>query len=96
MIKSGPFAGGRHELRYCAYCSKDLCDKCLAEGTCRETPKGDGRHRVEDDCPDCGGSGQIRQHHGPDDNYDAVDCTTCEGSGTAVVPVTWLTQEDSP
>jgi hypothetical protein len=70
-ITEGPFKGSRHELRYCAHCSKDLCEKCLAEGRCRDTPHGDGRHRVETDCPDCTGE----------------KCERCEGTGTVVALV---------
>jgi hypothetical protein len=55
-ITSGPWKGSRHELRYCAYCSKDLCDDCLKVGRCRETPKEDQRHRVEADCAVCDGA----------------------------------------
>ena len=32
-------------------------------------------------CPDCGGEGQVMQHHGSDDNYDAADCVSCAGTG---------------
>jgi hypothetical protein len=72
-ITAGPWAGSRHELRYCVYCSKDLCDKCLMEGKCRETPKGDHRHRVEDDCAECDGATV---------NEFGDKCTACNGEGT--------------
>lgn len=31
---------------YCAACSKDLCEKCLADGKCRETS--DGKHTKDE------------------------------------------------
>jgi hypothetical protein len=31
-------------------------------------------------CGTCGGAGQYMAHHGPDDNYDAVDCHACTPS----------------
>lgn len=70
-ITEGPWKGSRHELRYCAYCSKDLCDKCLKDDACRETPENDGRHRVEVDCPTCEGA----------------TCEACDGTGTVVALV---------
>ena len=44
-------------------------------------------------CPDCGGECQVVQHHGPDDNYDTVDCSTCNGSGLARSPVQEMVRE---
>lgn len=41
-IKEGPFAGSEGMLDYCGYCSKNLCDSCMAKGYCsdnRETHK---------------------------------------------------------
>lgn len=32
-------------------------------------------------CPDCGGTGKQTAHYGPDDDYDAIDCPMCKGSG---------------
>lgn len=71
-ITGGPWAGSRHELRYCVFCSKDLCEKCLEEGKCRETKNEDKRHRVEVDCGECPASGP---------------CTTCESTGTIIALV---------
>jgi hypothetical protein len=71
VITEGVFKG-YHEFRYCAFCSKDLCEKCLATGTCRETPHGDKRHRIETDCPDCDGLAR---------------CKRCEDSGTVIALV---------
>lgn len=50
VIKEGHFAGqsGMHD--YCAHCSKDLCDPCLAAGRCRDSP--DGKHHPETDPED--------------------------------------------
>lgn len=42
MIKSGPFAGTPHSLDYCAVCSKDLCEKCMAKGCCGNVPAKSG------------------------------------------------------
>ena len=44
-ITSGPWAGQSSMHDYCAHCSKDLCEKCLAEGKCRDSP--DGKHHSE-------------------------------------------------
>jgi predicted HAD superfamily Cof-like phosphohydrolase len=38
-------------------------------------------------CHDCGGEGQVVQHHGSDDNYDGANCSTCDGSGLAPSPI---------
>lgn len=76
-ITSGPFKGSRHELRYCVFCSKDLCEACLRDGTCRETEHEDRRHRVEEDCPACGGVGVVASA-----DVSGEDCAACEGIGT--------------
>ena len=47
--KSKPDAGPYDRLDYCAECSRDLCDKCMAEGCCGEKP---ARSGVEADQPD--------------------------------------------
>lgn len=47
-IESGPWAGQRHSHNYCVHCSKDLCEKCIAEGKCREN-KATGKHEIESD-----------------------------------------------
>jgi len=39
-ITEGPWKGQSHMHDYCAACSKDLCDKCLAGGKCRESATG--------------------------------------------------------
>jgi predicted HAD superfamily Cof-like phosphohydrolase len=44
-------------------------------------------------CHNCGGEGQVVQHHGPDDNYDGVVCVTCDGSGLAHSPVQEMVRE---
>jgi hypothetical protein len=71
LITEGPFEGDRHTLRYCAYCSQDLCDSCLAEAICHETPDGDDRHKIEADCPACGGTQKT--------------CQLCDGDGVVLV-----------
>lgn len=45
ITKTGPFAGSRGMFDYCEFCSKDLCDECMAEGKCRESK--DGKHFTE-------------------------------------------------
>jgi hypothetical protein len=32
---------------YCAFCSKNLCPRCMEDGTCSEAPNGPGRHEPE-------------------------------------------------
>ncbi len=88
LITEGPFKGSRHELPYCAFCSKDLCRKCLATGTCRETRFEDRRHRVEDDCGECDGSGKCSCGTGGCRVCSGTGkCPTCEGTGTILVLV---------
>ncbi len=101
LITEGPFKGSRHELPYCALCSKDLCRKCLATGTCREantvrrstdhqwqTPYDDSRHRVEGDCGECDGSGKCSCGTGGCRVCSGTGkCPTCEGTGTILVLV---------
>ena len=41
-IKEGPFAGSYESLDYCAECSKDLCDSCMAKGCCGKVPAESG------------------------------------------------------
>lgn len=31
-------------LDYCAHCSKDLCDECMAKGCCGHVPAESGSH----------------------------------------------------
>lgn len=38
-------------------------------------------------CEFCGGEGQVMEQRGRDDDYDAVDCTGCDGSGLARSPI---------
>lgn len=38
QIKTGPFAGQYPQLDYCSLCSKDLCQKCMADGCCGKVP----------------------------------------------------------
>lgn len=46
-ITSGPFAGSSSMHDYCVHCSADLCDDCMAEGRCPDSPT--GKHEREDD-----------------------------------------------
>jgi hypothetical protein len=46
-IAAGPWAGQSHLLPFCIHCSKDLCEKCIAEGKCRESAT--GKHEAESD-----------------------------------------------
>ena len=45
-ITKGPLKGQHSMHDYCAACSKDLCDSCLAGGKCRETI--DGKHAKDE------------------------------------------------
>jgi len=40
--KSNVKAGGFDLLDYCAVCSRDLCDDCMAKGCCGNTPARSG------------------------------------------------------
>ena len=44
-ITSGAWAGQSQTHNYCVHCSEDLCEKCLAESKCLESPS--GGHEVE-------------------------------------------------
>ncbi len=48
-IKTGPFTGSYHALDYCALCSKDLCQECMAKGCCKKVPAVSG---MESDYPE--------------------------------------------
>lgn len=42
--KSRPFGAGNFDLLdYCAHCSKDLCDACMAAGCCGHVPADSGQ-----------------------------------------------------
>lgn len=41
-ITTGPFAGQRHPLDYCAVCGKNLCQTCMANGCCKNKPAKSG------------------------------------------------------
>jgi len=47
VITKGPFAGEYGMFDYCEYCSQDLCDKCMKEGTCADSPN--DKHKKADD-----------------------------------------------
>lgn len=40
--RSRPDAGPYDLLDYCAHCSKDLCDACMAKGCCGHVPADSG------------------------------------------------------
>lgn len=47
--KPSPEAGPFDSLDYCAECSRDLCDACMARGCCGRVP---ARSGMEADYPD--------------------------------------------
>lgn len=53
FVTEGPFAGGLTLFDYCAVCSKNLCDDCMAKGHCGHTP---ARSGFEEDFNEANGS----------------------------------------
>lgn len=49
VIEKGPFAGQPELLDYCAECSRDLCDDCMAKGCCGHVPAISGEQADNDD-----------------------------------------------
>jgi DnaJ-class molecular chaperone len=87
MITEGPFKGSRHELDYCAKCSKDLCESCLKNGYCRESL--DHKHYREVECESCLGSGSQEALNGTNEQVKSIrrKCLDCGGDGVVIVPV---------
>jgi hypothetical protein len=47
IVKTGLFAGSYDSFDYCEDCSENLCDDCLANTECAESP--DGKHHGHDE-----------------------------------------------
>ena len=67
--KCGKKASGKYELLdYCAKCSKNLCDDCMAAGHCGETPAKSGMDADQSDGD--AELAKIRQAAPPRGQYD--------------------------